>query len=221
MGAAVSNIYEVAKRAGVSTATVSRVLSQPRRRHARHAPQGDAGGRVPRLRAELGGQEPAHAAHRQAARHGAGHLQSVFLADSPGHRRRRAARGLRGALRRHAARRGARGPLRADAEAEGSRRPDLPRPSPAEGSGGAGPRRWRRAARRSSTAASSAATRHPERAHRQRQGRGRGDGLPLPARPSPHRHHHRAAGQPAQPRSPARRDRAREAAEAPSATSSS
>ena len=50
----------------------------------------------------------------------------------------------------------ARGALRADAEAEGGRRPDLPRPPAAEGSRRAGARRWRRAARRSSTAASSA-----------------------------------------------------------------
>ena len=62
--------------------------------------------------------------------------------------------------------------------------------------------------------------RDPQRAHRQRQGGGRGDGLPLPARPPPHRRHHRPAGQPAQPRSPARRDRAREDSRKPSATSS-
>ena len=81
--------------------------------------------------------------------------------------------------------------------------------------------RCRRDARRSSTAASSPRARHPERAHRQRQGRRRSDGPSLPPRPPPHRHRYRPAGQPAQPRSPARRHRARQEARTPSATSSS
>src|SRR6185436_4050521 len=49
------------------------------------------------------------------------------------------------------------------------------------------------------------APRHPRRAHRQRQGRRRGDGASLQPRPSPDRRRDRTAGQPAQPRSAARR----------------
>ena len=41
-----------------------------------------------------------------------------------------------------------------------------------------------------------------ERAHRQRQGGVRGGGPPVPARTPPHRRRHRADGEPAQPRSP-------------------
>ena len=52
-------------------------------------------------------------------------------------------------------------------------------------------------------------------------GRVRGDGPPLPSRSSPHRHRHRAAGQPAQPRPPARRDARARRSSGPSATSSS
>ena len=137
------------------TATVSRVLSRPRswlRKHARARP---AGGRIIGVRAEFRRQEPADAAHRQAARHRSRHLQSVLFADPAGHRGRGAARGLRGALRRHAARRAARRALRADAAAERSGRPDLPRPPAAEGPPATWSVRWRRRARRSSTAASS------------------------------------------------------------------
>ena len=64
------------------------------------------------------------------------------------------------------------------------------------------------------------APRHAERAHRQREGGVRGHGPSLSARTSAHRHRHRAAGQSAQPRPSARRDRAREEGGAPSATSS-
>ena len=141
-----------------------------------------------------------------------GHLQSVLLADPAGHRGRGAARGLRRAARRHAARRGARGALRADAEAQGGRRPDLPRPPAAEGSGGARPRDGAAPRAGRQRLRVQPAPRHPERAHRQREGRRRGDGSSLPARPPAHRHRHRPAGQPAQPRSPARRDGAGEAA---------
>ena len=165
--------------------------------------------RAPRLHAELRRQEPAHAAHRQAAGHGPRHLEPVLLADPAGHRRRGAARGLRGAGRRHAARRGARRALRADAEAQGSRRPDLPRPPAAEGGGGARPRDGAALRAGRQRLRVQPAPRHPERAHRQRQGGGRGDGPSLPARPPAHRHRHRPARQPAQPRSPARRRRAR------------
>ena len=55
----------------------------------------------------------------------------------------------------------------------------------------------------------SPAPRHPQRAHRQRHGRGRCDGSSLSPRPPPDRHRHRTAGQSAQPGSPARRDSAR------------
>ena len=48
----------------------------------------------------------------------------------------------------------------------------------------------------------------------------RGDGPSVSPRSSPHRHRHRAAGQPVEPRSSARRDGAREEGSAPSATSS-
>ena len=219
-GPSVPNIYEVAKRAGVSTATVSRVLSQPDVVSPDTRPQGAAGRRAPRLHAELRGQEPADAPHRQAAGHRAGHLQSVFLADSPGHRRRGAARGLRGAARRHPARRGARGALRADAEAKGGRRPDLPRPPAARRRPPRSSARWRRAARRSSTAASSrrgSASRACTSTTRTAASEAM-DHLYRP-RPPAHRHRHRPAGQPAQPRPPARRDGARQAAAAPSATS--
>ena len=128
----VSTIYTVAKRAGVSTATVSRVMSQPEivsptTRHKVLQAVEDLG-----LHAELGGPSPADAALRQAAGDGARHLQPVLRADPPGDRGCRAPRGLRGAARRHAARRDARRALRADAAAEGSRRADLPGP-PAAG----------------------------------------------------------------------------------------
>ena len=137
----VSTIYTVAKRAGVSTATVSRVLSQPEivSPTTRH--------KVLQAVEDLGYTPNSAARNLRTLRTGKLLVtvpdisQPVLLADPPGHRRRRAARGLRGAARRHAARRDARRALRADAAAQGSRRPDLPRPPPAERGRGARPQR--------------------------------------------------------------------------------
>jgi DNA-binding LacI/PurR family transcriptional regulator len=69
----VANIYEVAKRAGVSTATVSRVLSQP----AVVSP--DTRRKVMQAVELLD-----YAPNRQAPGHGPGHLESVFFPHSPG-----------------------------------------------------------------------------------------------------------------------------------------
>ena len=159
--------------------------AQPaRRRVARYARARAQGGRASGLRAELGGEEPAHAQVAQAARHRSRHLESFLLADSAGNRRRGAEKRLRGARRRHAARRDARRALRADAEAEGSRRPDFSRPSSAAGGG----------ERRAGSGAALRAdcqrvrvqrrARRAERPHRQREGGGRSDAPSLRARPS-------------------------------------
>ena len=151
-----SSIHDVAKRAGVSTATVSRALSRPDLVSRRDAPHGPAGGQATGLHAELRRQASAHAAVGQLPRHRAGHLQPVFLVDSAGNRGRSASQRVRGARRRHAARPEARGAVRDDVAAPGSRRPDLPRPSPAEAGGSNWCAAWRRDTRRWSTAASSA-----------------------------------------------------------------
>ncbi len=60
-----SNIREVAKRAGVSTATVSRGLSRPDVVSPEYPRARTQGGRASRLRAQLGGEEPAHAQSRK------------------------------------------------------------------------------------------------------------------------------------------------------------
>ena len=164
----VSNIYEVAKRAGVSPSTVSRVLSQPNVVSIKTRLKVLQGGRRPRLHSQLDRQEPAHVPHRQAARHRPRHLEPVLLAHPAGHRGRRAARGLRGARRRHAARRTPGAALRPDAEQQGGGRPDLPRPSPARSGGGAGARRGAALRADRERLRVQSAPRHPERAHRQR-----------------------------------------------------
>src|SRR5258708_17613993 len=68
------------------------------------ATEGAEGGRRTGLYPELHRPEPADLAHRQAARHRPGYLESVFLAPPARHRRPGAARRLRGAGRRHPAR---------------------------------------------------------------------------------------------------------------------
>ena len=214
----VSTIYEVAKHAGVSTATVSRVMSGPK-----EAVSPSTRERVMRAVAVLGYTPNSAAKNLRTLRSGkllvtVPDISNPFFSlilqgiEDAAH-----ARGLRGAPRRHAARRDARGTLRAHAQAQGSRRADLPRPPAAERGRGARPGDARRAARRSSTAASSArasACRACTSTTRRPPHEAMGHLYDLGHRRIARRH--RAAREPAQPRSAARRDGARDARRAPS-----
>ena len=151
-----ANIYEVAKRAGVSTATVSRVLSQPERRR-RPTPAARS------CRRSSSSATRRIPPPRTCARSRTGKLL-VTVPDISNPFFSLILQGIEDAAQRegyavllgdtqHDEEREERYALML--KRQGGRRPDLPRPPPAEGGGGAGPRRWRRAARRSSTAASS------------------------------------------------------------------
>ena len=77
-----ATIFDVAKRAGVSIATVSRVLTQPdvvapatRRKVMRRS-------RAVRLRSQREREEPARAQHPQVDRHGPRHRDGHVLAGS-------------------------------------------------------------------------------------------------------------------------------------------
>ena len=170
MAAPMATIRDVAREAGVSTATVSRVLSRPELVNA------ETRASVMAAVETLGYTPNAAAKSLRTLRSGKvlvtvpGHRQPVLLPDPAGHRERRAARRLLGAARRHAARRQARAAVRADAAAARGRRSHLPGSPAAEGGrragalAAAGPGAGRQRLRVQSRPG------RAERAHRQRQG---------------------------------------------------